>query len=81
MIYVAKTGSTLSIGTIIASDRDQKEVLTYQLLGENYLNLSQWSQIKSGIVFGFVKLRFFAHNEPQLRNAFGNILEKSVIHI
>jgi hypothetical protein len=38
---VAKTGSTLSIGTIIASDRDQKEVLTYQLLGENYLNLSQ----------------------------------------
>ena len=36
MIYVAKTGSALSIGTIIASDRDEKEVLTYQLLGENY---------------------------------------------
>ena len=34
MIYVAKTGSTLSIGTIIASDRDEKEVLTYHLLGE-----------------------------------------------
>ena len=35
MIYVAKTGSALSIGTIIASDRDEKEVLTYQVLGEN----------------------------------------------
>ena len=36
MIYVAKTGSSLSIGTIIASDRDEKEVLTYQLLGEKF---------------------------------------------
>ena len=81
MIYVAKTGSTLSIGTIIASDRDQKEVLTYQLLGENYLNLSQWSQIKPEIVFHFVKLRFFARNKPQFRNTFRNILEILVIQI
>ena len=33
MIYVPKTGSSLSIGTIIASDKDEKEVLTYQIIG------------------------------------------------
>ncbi len=35
MIYVPKTGSSLSIGTIIASDKDEKEVLTYQIIGKS----------------------------------------------
>ena len=39
MIYVSKTGSTLSIGTIIASDRDLNDVLKYQILGKQLFSI------------------------------------------
>lgn len=44
MIYVPKSGSSLSIGTIIASDKDEKEVLSYQITSHNEaFSIDKWT--------------------------------------
>ena len=34
MIYASKSRSTISIGTLIATDKDQNDAITYELLGK-----------------------------------------------
>ena len=36
MIYASKSRSTISIGTLIATDKDQNDAITYELLGKGF---------------------------------------------
>ena len=36
MIYASKSRSTISIGTLIATDKDQNDAITYELMGKKY---------------------------------------------
>ena len=42
MLYAAKSRSSLSIGTIIATDKDQNDAITYELQGKFYQTLGQF---------------------------------------
>ena len=58
MLYAAKSRSSLSIGTIIATDKDQNDAITYELQGKFYQTLGQFyfCNLKSYI---FISLKNF----------------------